>query len=62
MDKNTLKKFVGNQDVNNKNKNEDDNIDETTISTKDGLLERIDKKLVTKEGKQLLKEQLYERN
>ena len=30
------------------------------ISQRDGLIERIDKKLVTESGKQLLKEQLYE--
>lgn len=39
-----------------------DNEDEKTITGKDGLIERVDVKFVTKDGKQLLREQDFERN
>ena len=47
---NKVSKFLG-KEVEN---------EEIVLSSKDGIVERVDKKLVTKDGKQLLKEQLYE--
>ena len=52
-----LKGFINKQnDKTTKNRE----FDEKEISLRDGLLERVDKKLVTKDGKQLLKEQMFE--
>ncbi len=55
MKKDKLEKFL------NKGKENEKIVDDQEIiSKKDGLYERVDKKLVTKDGKQLLREQLYE--
>ncbi len=52
-----LKEFIA---QNNGKNPKNEQLDEKEISQKDGLLERVDKKLVTKDGKQLLREQLHE--
>jgi hypothetical protein len=62
MKEDKLKNFLDNKEE-VKHSNEEFDIDgEQTISQKDGLIERVDVKFVTKEGKQLLKEQLFERS
>lgn len=50
MENDKLKKFLKKEQENN------------IIDERDGLLERVDKKFVTKDGKMLLKEQLHETN
>lgn len=49
---------------NKKNQDNQINSDENQriISENDGLMERFDKKLVNKSGKQLIREQLHESN
>jgi hypothetical protein len=62
MENNALDKFLENMDENNTSKKNNSVKKEQTVTKKDGLIERVDKKLVTEDGRQLLKEQLYEGN
>ncbi len=57
MNNEKLKNFIA---KGNSKEQKNSQIDEQEILQRDGLLERVDKKLVTKDGKQLLKEQLFE--
>ncbi len=54
-----LKKFLNKEIENEPIINQSDEI---IITQKDGLMERVDKKLVMSDGRQLLKEQLFEIN
>lgn len=62
MKEDKLKNFLDKKEETNQSKLDIDIDGEQTIVPKDGLIERVDVKFVTKEGKQLLKEQLFERS
>jgi len=52
---NALNQFLG-EEINEPNQ-ENDNTKKKVLDEREGLIERVDKVLVTKDGKQLLREQ-----
>lgn len=61
MNTNKLKAFIS---ATEKNKSEEINPNDNPIiiNQKDGLIERVDRKIIDTNGRQLLKEQLFEIN
>lgn len=59
-----FEKFLDKTNKNEKIDNQEELSDNSTrlIHENDGLMERFDKKLVNKNGKQLIREQLHESN
>ena len=57
MENEKLKNFIG---VKETSAPVNTNVNNRVLTEHNGLLERIDRKVVTSEGKQLLKEQLFE--